>query len=148
MCLIKRLKDTKSEIYLAVAQIATDLIFSDHSVKIAVLTTYTKTWVFQFSDDQKLLLVSPMIKNENFFQVIYFVYSLLFEKVRNSIFGWSDYVDNNMLKVDEIADNRALISGVDSNDVWQDLLYESISNWKVIRSGNCAVDCHATIRVL
>jgi hypothetical protein len=148
MCLIKRLKDTKSEIYLAVAQIATDLIFSDHSVKIAVLTTYTKTWVFQFIDDQKLLLVSPMIKNENFFQAIYFVCSLLFEEVRNSICGLSDYVVNNMLKVDEIADNRALITGVELNDVWQDLLYDSISNWKFIRSGLCEVVCHATIRVL
>ena len=86
-----------------------------------------------------------MITRENFFQAIYFVFSLLFEKIRDSIDGWSDYVTANNLLNDSISDNKC----VDTNDSWPDLLYDSeISQWKVIGSGLCEVVCHASIRVI
>lgn len=178
----KRLKDDKSDIYSAVAQIASDLTYSKHSPKVAVLTTYNKTWICQLFKNQDKnaykLLISPMITRENFLEAVYFVCSLLFEEIRNSIARWSDYVTNNMLKADETADIAILkrpgsngsnnqsnttslkrlqpskktseqfttveadldksgdTSGVDTNDAWQDFLFDSeISEWNVIGYG-------------
>jgi hypothetical protein len=42
-----------------------------------------------------------MITRENFFQAIYFVCSLLFDKIRDSIGGWSDYVTTNKMINDD-----------------------------------------------
>lgn len=194
----KRINDKKSDIYTAIAQIATDLIFSNHNPKVAVLTTYTKSWVVQIyprSANNILMLVSPMITNVDFFQVIYFVCSLLFEEIRNSIDGWSYYVTNDMVE-EQTANNKLLKrpgpsngsnnrsnnqsskkqrpsnsndsqpsmktqqsttveadlnisddSGVD-DVIWPDLLFDSISKWKVIGYGLCGVVCRASIRVL
>lgn len=133
-----------------------------------------------------------MITNDNFFQVVYFVLSLLFEKILNSIEDWSEYVTNDMIKDETDQENKLLKRSLTSNsqsnkhsskkqkpnnskncqqskksqrlttitadldisdyankdDLWQDLIYESLSKWEVIGYGLCGVVCLATIRVL
>ena len=116
---------------------------------MAILTTYNKSWIVQLFKDKTnrdyKLKISPMITRENFFQAIYFVFSLLFEKIRDSIGGWSDYVNTNKIINYDVSDKKC----VDTKDTWPDLLYDSeISQWKVIGSEVCGVVCRASIRVI
>lgn len=79
------------------------MINSDNDTKILILTNYECAWAFKLLDidGRKVLLKSPMVEKRQFTQLFYFVSSLLFEKIGDTVDGWKEYVETEVLKDDK-----------------------------------------------
>lgn len=178
-----RLNDTSSDVYSIIAQVNTQLIFSNILPKFIIITNYKalrvcrliETKIHSIDPESKLesvertLFISSSISC-SFIEAVYFVCSLFFKEIGNTIEGWNDYVTINKLNDEALNsqripslprhartsqgrhqfDNSDLHSGLDVSLgvlTFDDLL-NTISEWTPLGYGLCGVVELAIIKVI